>query len=77
VRPPFFFVDEQRLGPYRFWHHQHHFQEVDSGVEMRDLVHYVMPMGVLGRGVNRLLVRRKLIEIFSFRRRSLEIRFPS
>ncbi|MFM7813134.1 MAG: SRPBCC family protein, partial [Flavobacteriales bacterium] len=21
-----FFVDEQRFGPYAFWHHQHHFE---------------------------------------------------
>lgn len=26
VREPYFFVDEQRLGPYAFWHHQHLFQ---------------------------------------------------
>ena len=24
------FVDEQRSGPYRFWHHRHSFEEVDG-----------------------------------------------
>ena len=26
-----FFVDEQRKGPYKIWHHEHHFKEVDGG----------------------------------------------
>ena len=34
---PNFFVDEQRFGPYRFWHHQHFFREVDGGVEVREI----------------------------------------
>ena len=25
-----FFVDEQRFGPYRFWHHQHHFKDLGN-----------------------------------------------
>ena len=51
-REPHFFVDEQRLGPYRFWHHQHHFREVAEGVEMRDIVHYpsIRPSGAGGIG---------------------------
>lgn len=69
------FVDEQRFGPYRFWHHQHHFHPVDGGVEMRDIVHYDVGFGPLGDLVNRLVVRRRVQEIFDFRRRVLEQRF--
>lgn len=43
MRQPYFFVDEQRAGPYKLWHHQHHFKETESGVEMTDLVHYILP----------------------------------
>jgi len=25
-----FFVDEQRVGPYSIWHHQHHIEEIDG-----------------------------------------------
>ena len=42
------FVDDQRIGPYRFWHHQHHFREVADGTEVRDIVHYALPFGPLG-----------------------------
>lgn len=61
------FVDEQRKGPYRLWHHQHHFREVEGGVEMTDLVHYRLPFGILDALSNPLLVKGKLEEIFTFR----------
>jgi ligand-binding SRPBCC domain-containing protein len=75
VDEPRLFVDEQRLGPYRFWHHQHHFKEVNGGVEIRDIVHYspfVEPMGTL---LNELIVKRQLKQIFDYRRRVLEETF--
>ena len=37
VEPGVFFVDEQRIGPYAIWHHQHHFKAIPGGVEMTDL----------------------------------------
>ncbi len=69
------FVDEQRAGPYRLWHHEHHFRETDGGVEVRDLVQYAMPFGPLGDAVQVLVVRRRLEWIFDFRRRVLGVRF--
>ena len=72
-----FFVDEQRFGPYAFWHHAHFFREIPGGVEMRDLVHYKLPLGFLGRWANRLFVRRQLEAIFLFRKNFLHSRFPS
>jgi len=71
VNEPYFFVDEQRFGPYRFWHHQHHFRETPCGVEMRDLVSYILPFGRAGQLAARLVARR-LHRIFYFRRDTLE-----
>ncbi|HEX7238758.1 MAG TPA: SRPBCC family protein [Longimicrobiaceae bacterium] len=68
VVEPHLFVDEQRFGPYRFWHHQHHFQEIPGGVEIRDLVHYALPLEPAGRLVRRWMVEPRLREIFEFRR---------
>ena len=70
VAEPYYFVDEQRFGPYRFWHHQHHFQEVPGGVAMTDIVHYRLrwePFSRLAAG----LVARRLAHIFDFRRQAL------
>lgn len=72
---PLLFVDEQRFGPYRFWHHQHHFHEVDGGTAVEDLVHYALPFGPAGRIFGGGYVRRQLAGIFSFRRQFLEEMF--
>jgi ligand-binding SRPBCC domain-containing protein len=67
-----FFVDEQRKGPYKIWHHEHHFKEVDGGVEMTDIVSYELPLGFLGRIMHPILVRKKLDEIFDYRFKAVE-----
>lgn len=66
-----FFVDEQRYGPYKFWHHKHFLKEIPGGVEMEDIVHYKLPMGFLGRLAHPLLVKPKLEEIFNYREKKL------
>ncbi len=67
VKDKQFFVDEQRKGPYKMWHHEHHFTEVEGGVEMTDIVSYEIPLGILGRLAHLLFVRKKRVEIFDFR----------
>jgi len=71
---PFIFVDEQRFGPYRFWHHQHHFRELANGVEMHDIIHYSIPFDPFSRLLSRLVARR-LEYIFDYRRTALESMF--
>ena len=70
-----FFVDEQRYGPYKMWHHQHHFKEVPGGVEMTDIVHYKIPLGFLGSIAHALMVEGQLKKIFSFRFEKTEVLF--
>lgn len=72
VEPLRFFIDEQRYGPYALWHHQHHFREIDGGVEMTDIVHYKNPLGFIGSWVNPFLVRPRLRGIFEYRFRAVE-----
>jgi len=74
---PNFFVDEQRFGPYRFWHHQHRFLEVEGGVEVYDLVHYLLFHDQLAGLVNRLFVAPRLKRIFDFRSVALTKLFPN
>ena len=69
------FVDEQRYGPYKFWHHLHTFEEIPGGVLMRDLVHYGLGFGPLGDVADALFVRRRLESIFHFRREILVRKF--
>ena len=62
-----YFVDEQRFGPYAMWHHQHHFKEIDGGVEMIDIVNYAIPFGFIGRIANSILVESEVKKIFDYR----------
>lgn len=67
-----YFVDEQREGPYGIWHHQHHFEAVSEGVKMTDIVHYSLPLGILGQVAHALFVGRQLREIFAYRQKKVK-----
>ena len=67
-----YFVDEQRIGPYRLWHHQHHFKKTEEGIEMFDRVDYALPAGWLGSILHSLFVKKKLEGIFQFRKLKVE-----
>ena len=71
VHKPYYFVDEQRFGPYAFWHHQHRFKATDNGVLMEDEVNYGLPLGVLGSFAHWLFVKRQLHDIFDHRYETL------
>ncbi|WP_113636192.1 MULTISPECIES: SRPBCC family protein [Pedobacter] len=67
VNAPYMFVDEQLKGPYAYWHHEHTFEEFEGKVLMKDKVIYAVPLGILGRIANTLIVRNKLEHIFNYR----------
>ena len=75
VEPQQYFIDEQRFGPYKFWHHQHHFRPVGDGVEVEDLVHYALPFGFLGRLAHAIDIGRRLKKIFDYRHEKLSRMF--
>ena len=77
IHPGESFVDEQRLGPYRFWYHYHEIGRIDaSHSRMLDRVHYALPFGPFGRLVNRLQVAKMLDRIFAYRAEKLGELFP-
>jgi ligand-binding SRPBCC domain-containing protein len=67
VKDKAYFIDDQRFGPYSFWHHKHFFEATENGVKMTDVIHYALPLGFLGRIMNALIVKNKLKEIFDYR----------
>jgi len=70
-----FFIDEQRFGPYRMWHHEHHFKLHPEGVIMIDRVSYKLPFVVFGRLAHGLFVGKQLRKIFEFREKCLQSLF--
>ena len=75
VRDMEYFVDEQRVGPYTMWHHQHFIEPIEGGVLMRDIVTYRPPFGFLGALMNSLVIRKKLNEIFAYRTIAVEKKY--
>jgi len=71
VKEKEFFIDDQRVGPYRLWHHQHLFKPVEGGVEMTDILTYALPFGFVGRIAGWLFLHRKVRGIFAYRHRVL------
>ncbi len=67
-----YFVDEQRVGPYSIWHHEHKIEPIDGGVLMTDVVSYKPPFGFLGSIANTILIKNQLKEIFDFRTIAME-----
>lgn len=74
---PYYFIDEQRFGPYKFWHHEHRFKEIATGVEMTDTVYYKMPFGPIGKALHILKVKKDLDKIFAYRNEQLKKMFDS
>ena len=72
--PPHRFVDEQVKGPYRRWVHEHAFIEHEKGTLARDRIEYAVLGGAI---INRLLVKRDIEKIFSYRHHRLKEIFPS
>jgi ligand-binding SRPBCC domain-containing protein len=75
IEAPHFFVDEQRVGPFTLWHHQHRITPHPNGVLMSDIVSYQPPLGPLGAIANAFFIRARLTRIFDYRRKVLEKRF--
>lgn len=71
-----YFIDEQRFGPYKLWHHRHSFKKTATGVEMHDEVNYVLPFGILGTIAHKLFIRKRVEEIFTYRTKVVEKLFP-
>lgn len=76
VKQKEFFVDEQRLGPYSIWHHEHHFREVPGGVQMHDILHYQAPLGFIGQLADSLFIKQKVMQIFTYRTKKITEFFP-
>ena len=67
------FVDFQKKGPYKLWNHLHEFEENANGVLMTDTVDYELPMGIWGDWMQKIIVRKKLKQIFDYRYKVLEV----
>jgi len=74
--PPFSFADEQLIGPYKTWHHEHTFSQTTNGVIVGDHLQYSLPLGPLGAIAQAVMVKRQLESVFRYRQSELAKIFP-
>jgi ligand-binding SRPBCC domain-containing protein len=67
-----YFIDNQISGPYKIWHHEHHFEEIENGVEMKDILYYEMPFGFIGKLMYKIFIRKKIDDIFDYREQKIK-----
>lgn len=72
IRRHEFFVDEQRIGPYAMWHHEHHFKQTEQGILVTDIVSYQLPLAPFGNFLHSILIKPRLQKIFSYRTRVIK-----
>ncbi|PST82025.1 hypothetical protein C7T94_17385 [Pedobacter yulinensis] len=66
-----YFIDEQRIGPFAFWHHLHQFEENKDGVLMKDTLYYDVGMSIAGAFADAVMVNRRVKNIFAYRSRKI------
>ncbi len=68
-----YFIDEQRFGPYKMWHHEHWFEELPNGNTLiKDKISYKIPYGILGYLAQSMFIKKQLNTIFEYRYKTLE-----
>lgn len=70
-----YFVNEQRTGPYKMWHHEHIFEEINDGVLLTDRVSYQLRCSIFGQLLHYIHIKNYLKEVFEFREKTLDIIF--
>lgn len=76
VKNQAFFIDEQRFGPYKMWHHEHFFEALPNGnTLMKDKISYKIPFGFLGHIAQALFIKNQLKGIFEHRFKTLDSMF--
>ena len=75
VKEKKYFVDEQRIGPYKIWHHEHRLEETEKGILMTDIITYIPPFGIFGRILNYFFIKKRITRIFNYRSIFLDKKF--
>lgn len=68
ISPEKYFIDQQISGPYKIWHHEHHFKKSENNTTViTEKIKYKLHLHPLSRIIHKLLVKKKLINIFKYR----------
>jgi ligand-binding SRPBCC domain-containing protein len=66
LQSPYILVDVAIKSPFKKWRHQHIFTQKESTCELKDVIEYEMPFGILGKIVEPL-IRYDIEKMFAYR----------
>ncbi|PIB35266.1 cell division protein [Reichenbachiella sp. 5M10] len=69
---PAYFVSLMQEGAFQFFRHVHSFEIQDRSTLMTDHIEFKSPYGVIGRLVDRLILRRYLVHLLSRRNATIK-----
>jgi ligand-binding SRPBCC domain-containing protein len=67
------FVDEQLVGPFAWFRHEHRFESTPTGTRMTDVWRHRSPFGIIGRIADRLVLTRHLRGMLEVRNAHLKL----
>ncbi len=67
------FIDKQLFGPYKLWHHEHHFKDNNDGtITIIDKVKYKLYFYPISNLIHNLFVKKQLLHIFNYRSKKIQ-----
>ena len=72
-----YFIDNIIKGPFKIWHHEHHFKQIENGTEIKDVLYYDIPFGFIGRILHKIFIKKRVEEIFNYREEKIKELFGS
>ena len=66
LEKPNILIDVALKSPFKYWKHQHVFTKQGDFCELKDIIEYKLPFGILGKLVNPFL-RNDIISMFDYR----------
>lgn len=63
---PHILIDKALKSPFKYWRHQHIFTQKDNMCELKDIVEYELPFGILGKIVEPF-IERDIKNMFLYR----------
>jgi ligand-binding SRPBCC domain-containing protein len=67
MKKPDSFIDEQVVGDFKSYKHEHYFKAVKNGTIVIDFIHFVTPYGKLGQLFNKLYLNKYLTDLIELR----------
>ena len=71
-----YFIDHQIYGPYKIWHHEHHFKKAaNNNTIIIEKIKYKLHLHPFSRIIHKLILKKKLLNIFKYRIKKTQMIF--